>query len=198
MESKPVKHPILVVDDEPGILFSLRGLLRHEFEVHTASSGPEAIIVLEKHPIHIVMSDQRMPEMTGVEFLRRIKIDHPEAIRVIFTGYADIHAVIDAINKGNVFRYVTKPWDPDDLFGVLREAGRQYDQIVGRNRLLADLNQYAVRCDSFEAGMRAGELGSLTPAGVVEVEGLLRTGRELLDRLDQAFAVMKPREQGNG
>ena len=154
--------------------------------------------MLEQHPIHVVMSDQRMPEMSGVEFLRRVKIAHPEAIRVIFTGYADIHAVSDAINKGNVFRYVTKPWDPDDLFAVLREGGRQYDQIVGRNRLLEDLNSYAVRCDGFEAGMRAGELGTLTPNGVTEVESLLRTGRELLHRLDLAFDVMKPREQGKG
>ena len=79
------------------------------------------------------MTDQRMPEMTGVEFLHRIRGEHPEAIRLLFTGYADIRAVIDAINQGNVYRYITKPWDPDELQTVIREAGERYDLIVERN-----------------------------------------------------------------
>jgi DNA-binding NtrC family response regulator len=70
------------------------------------------------------MTDQRMPEMTGVEFLKRVRGEHPDAIRLLFTGYADIRAVIDAINQGNVYRYITKPWDPDELQTVIREAVR--------------------------------------------------------------------------
>ena len=77
--------------------------------------------------------------MTGVELLNRVKNEHPGAMRLIFTGYADIKAVIDAINQGNVFRYVTKPWDPEELVAALREAGARYDCIVRRNHLLAEL-----------------------------------------------------------
>ncbi len=75
------KHPILLVDDEPEILFSLRGLLRREFDLHTAQSGAEALEVLKRQPIHVIMTDQRMPEMTGVELLRRARGECPEAPR---------------------------------------------------------------------------------------------------------------------
>src|ERR1043166_2400344 len=105
-----MKPPILVVDDEPEILYSLRGLLRMEFDVHTAESGQEAIEVLRQQPVQVVMTDQRMPGMTGVELMRQVQGEWPEAIRMVFTGYADIKAVIDAINLGHIFRYITKPW----------------------------------------------------------------------------------------
>src|SRR5215210_7690658 len=94
------KRPILLVDDEPEILFSLRGLLRREFDLHTADSGAQALEILREHPVHVIMTDQRMPEMTGVELLRRAQGACPQALRMIFTGYADIKAVIDAVNQG--------------------------------------------------------------------------------------------------
>src|SRR5207247_1718387 len=83
------KHPILVVDDEPEILYSLRGLLRMQFEVHTAESGREALEILKQQPIHVVMTDQRMPELTGVELLSQVQGEWPDAIRMVFTGYSD-------------------------------------------------------------------------------------------------------------
>ncbi len=125
------KHPILLVDDEPEILFSLRGLLRREFDLHTAESGAEALEILRRQPIHVVMSDQRMPEMTGVELLHRAREIRPDATRLLFTGYSDLSAVIDAINQGNVFRYIAKPWDPDDLLAALRRAGAQERSPAG-------------------------------------------------------------------
>ena len=96
------KHPILVVDDEPEILQSLRGLLRMEFEVHTAQNGFEALELLQRQPMHVVMSDQRMLEMTGMQLLSQVQSECPEAIRIVCTGYADIKAVIDAINQGHI------------------------------------------------------------------------------------------------
>src|SRR5207249_933664 len=108
------KHSVLLVDDEPEILFSLRGLLRREFELFTAESGPQALELLKSHATHVIMSDQRMPGMTGIELLRQTRLHYPAAIRIVFTGYADIKAVIDAINEGHVYHYLTKPWDPDD------------------------------------------------------------------------------------
>ena len=77
-----------------------------------APAASDAMELMRHEEVHLVMTDQRMPEMTGVEFLRKVRGEYPEAIRLLFTGYADIRAVIDAINQGNVYRYITKPWDP--------------------------------------------------------------------------------------
>jgi signal transduction histidine kinase len=133
------RHCILVVDDEPDVVRSVQDLLRLHYRVLGATRAQEGIALLEKEEIHIIMTDQRMPGMTGVEFLCQVRGDHPEAIRLLFTGYADIKAVVDAINQGNVFRYITKPWDPDELQLVIRQAAEQYDLLVERKRLLAEL-----------------------------------------------------------
>ena len=85
------------------------------------------------------MSDQRMPEMTGVELLQQAKAIRPETTRLLFTAYADIRTVIDAINQGHVFRYLAKPWDPEELEAVVRQAVEHHDLIVEKNRLLAEL-----------------------------------------------------------
>ena len=145
------KHPVLIVDDEPEILFSLRGLLRREYDLHTANSGAEALEVLHRQPIQVIMTDQRMPEMTGVELLRRARGECPQAIRIVFTGYADIKAVIDAINQGQIYRYLTKPWDPDELLAVLRQACDHYEQIAERRRLLLDLREHVARSPGADA-----------------------------------------------
>src|SRR4030095_176181 len=100
---------------------SLRGLLRQDFDLHTASSGAEALDIMRQRTIHVLMTDQRMPEMTGVELL--------EQSRSVFTGYADIKAVIDAVNQGQLFRYLTKPWDPDELVATLRHGCDEYDRL---------------------------------------------------------------------
>ncbi len=139
------KHVILLVDDEPEILFSLRGLLRREFDLHTANSGAEALEVLRRQPIHVIMTDQRMPEMSGVELLRRARGACPQAIRIVFTGYADIKAVIDAINQGQIYRYLTKPWDPDELLAVLHQACDQFERLAQGRRLLLDLREFVAR-----------------------------------------------------
>jgi signal transduction histidine kinase len=133
------RHTVLVVDDEPDVVQSVQGLLRLEFRVIGATRAQEGLKILQTEEVHVVMSDQRMPEMTGVEFLSKVKGEHTDAIRLLFTGYADIRAVIDAINQGNVYRYITKPWDPDELQAIIRQATQQYDLLVERKRLLAEL-----------------------------------------------------------
>ncbi len=133
------RHTLLVVDDEPDVVQSVQDLLRLDYKVLGATRAKEGLRILQEQEVHLVMTDQRMPEMTGVEFLGHVRGDHPEAIRLLFTGYADIKAVIDAINQGNVYRYITKPWDPDDLQIVIRQAAEQYDLLVERKRLLAEL-----------------------------------------------------------
>ncbi|HMB04570.1 MAG TPA: hybrid sensor histidine kinase/response regulator [Isosphaeraceae bacterium] len=133
---------LLVIDDEPEVLRSVHDLLRLDYKVITCSSGAEAIRVLEgPGEIHVVMSDQRMPGMSGVEVLRQARELHPDAIRLIFTAYADIRAVIDAINQGHVYRYINKPWEPDELETIVRQAVEQHNLIVERDRLMAELQE---------------------------------------------------------
>ena len=136
------RHSVLLVDDEPDILFSLAGLLRQEFELFTAESARAALKILEERPIDVVMTDQRMPEMTGVELLGRVKARHPDTIRIIFTGYADIKAVVEGINTGGLYRYVTKPWDPDDLIALLHHAAEQHERLVEERKLLLDIRDH--------------------------------------------------------
>src|SRR5271155_4440877 len=115
------KHTVLVVDDEPDVVKSVQDLLRLDYRVLGATRASDAMELMRREEIHLVMTDQRMPEMTGVEFLRKVRGEYPEAVRLLFTGYADIRAVIDAINQGNVYRYITKPWDPEELQSLIRE-----------------------------------------------------------------------------
>ena len=173
------KHAILLVDDEPEILFSLKGLLRREFNLYTAESGQEALAILRQHPIHVIMTDQRMPEMTGVELMRRAKTEYPDAIRIVFTGYADIKAVVNAINNGGLFRYITKPWDPDELIDLLHEAAAEYDGFVQRRQLLADLREHLELGQRFTERFLDQDIGS-DPA---EANQFFQSGAQLLKRL---------------
>jgi signal transduction histidine kinase len=134
-------HTILVVDDELAVVESVQDLLRHDYRVLGATSAADGIALMHSDEVHVVMTDQRMPGMSGVEFLSQIRGAHPDAIRLIFTGYADIRAVIDAINHGSVYRYITKPWDPEELEGIIRDAAERYDLIVERKQLLADVTR---------------------------------------------------------
>lgn len=139
---KPKRPTILVVDDEPEVLHSVHDLLRLEYRVISCSDGAEALRTLESPgEIQVVMSDQRMPGMSGVEVLRHAKRLRPEATRLLFTAYADIKAVVDAINQGSVYRYITKPWDPDELQLVVRQAVEKHDMVVEKSRLVAELEE---------------------------------------------------------
>lgn len=135
------RHTILVVDDEADVVKSVKDLLRLQYRVLGATSAAEGMKILGQEEVHVVMTDQRMSGVTGVEFLQSIRGEYPDAVRLLFTGYADIRAVIDAINQGNVFRYITKPWDPDELMSILRDAVERYDLIVERHQLLGQLEQ---------------------------------------------------------
>ncbi|MHC5542974.1 hybrid sensor histidine kinase/response regulator, partial [Singulisphaera rosea] len=133
---------ILVVDDEPEVLRSVHDLLRMDYRVLTCERGSDACRILDAPgDLHVVMSDQRMPEMTGVEVLGHAKDVRPDATRLLFTAYADIRAVVDAINEGNVFRYITKPWEPEELEAVVRQAVEHHELLSEKSRLLAELQE---------------------------------------------------------
>jgi signal transduction histidine kinase len=131
---------LLVVDDEPEVLRSVHDLLRLDYHVETRGSGPEALEYLDAaDEVHAIMSDQRMPGMTGVEVLHRARQIRPETTRLLFTAHADIRAVVGAINEGQIFHYLAKPWEPNDLQHVVRQAVEHHNLIVEKNRLLAEL-----------------------------------------------------------
>lgn len=117
-----MEHNLLCVDDEPDNVDALERLFRKKYKVFKATSGAEALDILKEKTISLIISDQRMPQMTGVEFLAQSIELQPEAIRILLTGYTDIESVISAINSGQIYRYVTKPWDPVDLSNAVDKA----------------------------------------------------------------------------
>ena len=122
------KINILYVDDEKNNLISFKALFRLKYNIYTAERGKEAIQILDSHEIHVIITDQRMPEMTGVELLETILKTHPEPIRILLTGYTDLNAVIDAINKGKIFHYLNKPWNEKELDQTIQRAYEIYLQ----------------------------------------------------------------------
>jgi diguanylate cyclase (GGDEF)-like protein/PAS domain S-box-containing protein len=118
-------HTLLIVDDEPNILTSLSRLLRREgYNILTAASPTEAFEHLAKHRVQVILSDQRMPDMSGTEFFARVRQLYPDTIRIVLTGYTDIDSVTGAINRGAIYKFLTKPWDDDLLREQIREAFR--------------------------------------------------------------------------
>lgn len=113
---------VLYIDDEVHNLTAFKANFRRDFTLFTSESGLEGLSIFEKEDIHIVLTDQRMPQMTGIEFLVEVQKINPEPIRILITGYSDINAVIGAINDGQVYRYLTKPWHYDDLKATITTA----------------------------------------------------------------------------
>ena len=121
-------NTLLLVDDEENILRALVRLLRNEgYEILTASSGPQALELLAGNPVQVILSDQRMPGMTGSEMLSRVKEIYPETVRMVLSGYTDLAAVTDAINRGHIYKFLTKPWDDDLLRTNVREAFERHE-----------------------------------------------------------------------
>jgi len=120
------KISLLYVDDEINNLNAFKASLRRDYNIQTAESGEEALEVLKENKVHIIITDQRMPKMTGIELLEKVLELYPDPIRILLTGYADIQAVIDAINKGQVYRYITKPWDEQELRLTIKNSYEVY------------------------------------------------------------------------
>jgi serine/threonine-protein kinase len=110
------------VDDEERIVTALRSIFRAHYHVFTATNGTEALEFVRKFQPHVVVSDQRMPQMTGVELLRRVKGLAPNTVRMLLTGYSDLAAIVGSINDGEVFRFISKPWDNQEIQRIVAEA----------------------------------------------------------------------------
>jgi two-component system sensor histidine kinase/response regulator len=132
-------HTLLCVDDETDILDTIERLFRKKYRVLKASSGKEALKLLKDEHVSLIISDQRMPEMTGVEFLEKSIAIRPSAVRMLLTGFTDVESVISAINTGQIYRYITKPWDPRDLTAAVDRAIERYEmteQLKEKNMAL--------------------------------------------------------------
>ena len=139
IEETSTKINVLYVDDEIDNLNAFKAVFRRDFEVFIAESANEGMKIIEnkENDIHIVLTDQRMPNITGVEFLASLVKDFPQIMRVLVTGYADLATVIDAINKGEVYRYVSKPWDNVELKNLILQAFEVYD-LRKKNKRMTD------------------------------------------------------------
>ncbi len=200
------KVKILIVDDQVQILNSLRRLLRTDYEVFTAESGPKGLEILDQEPIALILSDQRMPGMDGVTFLTKAKTLRPDAVRLMITGYADIDATIDAINRANIFQYISKPFEPDELRQVVASAAEHYrlqrkneqlhQQLLEANRRLSsekqalqqqvektlELNNFIANSPSMIRILKMVRKVMNTPTTVLLL-GETGTGKELLARI---------------
>lgn len=138
MDTDTTTPTLLLVDDEPSILSALRRLLRPTgYTIITATSGAEALTLLASQPVALVISDMRMPHMDGAQFLEKVRQQWPQTVRILLTGYAEIGSTIDAINRGEIYRYIAKPWDDHDLLLVVRQALEQQRLTTENARLLA-------------------------------------------------------------
>jgi len=131
---------LLLVDDETNILNALKRTLRPEgYTILTAQSGEEGLALLSQHEVGVIISDQRMPHMTGVEFLRQVKVLYPKTLRIVLSGYTELDSVTSIINEGAVCKFLTKPWDDDLLRNNIREAFQCYELEQENARLLREL-----------------------------------------------------------
>ena len=124
------KITILYVDDEENNLISFKANFRIKYNVLIAISGDEAMRIMENKHIDIIITDQRMPNMTGVEFLEKVLEKYPDPMRILLTGYADMNAVVDAVNKGKIFHYLSKPWNEEELDMTIKRAYEVYKEKI--------------------------------------------------------------------
>ncbi|HEX8843580.1 MAG TPA: response regulator [Pyrinomonadaceae bacterium] len=128
-------YKIMVVDDEPANLRLLERLFRRDYTVVSAASGEEALKLLDHHDVALLITDQRMPGMTGIELLKQTVNTRRHMVRIILTGYTDVGALVEAINCGHVYKYVQKPWDNDELRLTVERALEHYETNRSRHEL---------------------------------------------------------------
>ena len=203
----PQSLPILVVDDESDNLDAFKFNFRKSFTILTAQSGTEGLGILLHERVAVVITDQRMPRMSGLEFLQRARAVAPDAVPIILTAYQDADVLIEAINQGDIYRYLTKPWDAKELRGVLLQALERYWLRQENQRMVQQLQQYAGYLNqewhsTFNFGQLVGEAPALQAAlqraeqvartsATVLLRGESGTGKELVAH---AIHINSPRE----
>src|SRR5476651_344447 len=196
------KIKILYVDDEPDNLVGFKASLRMDYHILTAINIPQAIDFLNSNPdIRVVFCDQRMPNKTGVEFFEEIRISHPLPVRILLTAYTDVESIIDAINRGNIYRYVKKPWTESDIISAIYEANKFYmanSMLSVKNdelqRAYNELNKFAYSVSHDIRGPISGILGAINLAreidDVEEMKEMLFLMLKSLTKLDTYILSM--------
>ncbi|HEU0188588.1 MAG TPA: EAL domain-containing protein [Gallionella sp.] len=183
---------LLLVDDEANILAALKRLLRQDgYQIFTASSGKQGLELLRTHPAGVIISDQRMPEMTGVEFFSRVKELYPKTVRLVLSGYADIDSVKDAINRGAIYKFITKPWDDATLSANVHEAFEHCELMQKKEQLLRDIkdaNETLGRLNEVLTTLVDRRDEQLERATYYDTLTNLPNRQLFLDRLDQELA----------
>lgn len=150
-----MERHILIVDDEPNILNTLQRLLEEEdYVVYRADCGQKGIDIIDANPqIGVVLSDQRMPNMTGTEFLKQIKLKHQNVVRMILSGYSELSTITNAINEGSIFKFLTKPWEDDLLLNSVQEAFEYFELAETNRQLTQQLQDSNAKLAEFNAGL---------------------------------------------
>ena len=145
------KISVLYVDDEENNLISFKATFRLKYTVYTALNGSQAIQLVKEKPIDVIITDQRMPQMTGVELLEEIIKINLEPMRILLTGYADMSAVVDAVNKGKIFHYLSKPWSEEELSSTIQRA---YEIYAERKKITESFSELEVTNEQLEFLLR--------------------------------------------
>jgi CheY-like chemotaxis protein len=189
---RPKKPKMLVVDDEPDNLDLLYRTFRRDFQVLRAESGVAALKVLAAEgEVAVIISDQRMPEMKGTEFLSKTVPQFPDTMRIILTGFTDVEDLVEAINSGQVYKYITKPWDPNELKQVVQRAAETYELLKLRTEeLLYAQSQLGLMSKIVQAAQSATQVDDLLAPIVDAYQQLFAPDCCLLQRINGARAVL--------
>lgn len=193
------RHGLLIVDDEKEILRSLTLTFMDDYEVFTASSGIEGLEIVKKQAIALVIADQRMPEMTGVEFLEKVLAINPCIIRIILTGYTDTASLIQAINKGHIYQYINKPWERHELRIIVKRAVESYELALENRRLLKELQAANERLKDENIFLKNEVSKELRCADIIGQSPAMRRVFERVNKVvDNSVTVLLTGETGTG
>jgi FixJ family two-component response regulator len=192
LAARPVRQrTLLLVDDELSVLAALKRLFRREdYTILTASSGEQALDLLATAKVDVIISDQRMPGMTGVEFLRRVKALHPDTVRMTLSGFADLQSIIDAVNEGAVYKFLMKPWDDERLREHVAQAFAQKELADDNRRLQREVAQANAGLAALNE--RLGDLLGRQRVQASLIEAGAASARAMLDVLPAAVFGIAP------
>jgi response regulator RpfG family c-di-GMP phosphodiesterase len=181
-ESTQTSRTILLVDDEINIINALKRTLRRDgYNTLTANSGEEGLALLAKHEVGVIISDQRMPHMTGVEFLRKVKMLYPKTLRIVLSGYSELESVTSAINEGAIYKFLSKPWDEDLLRDNIRNAFQHYEMEQENLRLTKELQSANAKLSMLNQNLEQKVTDKTRE--IVHSINLLQISQEILEHL---------------